>query len=193
MRRATTGRVDNGGARVRRSDGAAESSTERREERAMAAPGATTRILVVANRTASTPSLLREVRESAQAGAEFTLLIPPESAHHHGPDWSQEEAMRLLGDAAGAEIAGLDCGDDALDTIHREVDDGRFDEIIISTVPEHLSRWIHHDLRHRIEHLGLPVRVIPPEADTSISDELDQGLPNHWTRVPIPGGGAPGW
>jgi hypothetical protein len=164
-----------------------------REELVMTAPAATARILVVANRTASTPALLREVRASARAGARFTLLIPPERAHHHGSDWSQEEALRLLGEAAGAEVAGLDCGPDALDTIHRAVDDGRFDEIIISTVPEHLSRWVHHDLRHRVEHLGLPVRVIPPESDTSISEELDQGLPNHWTRVSIPAGGAPAW
>ena len=113
----------------------------------MTASTAAARILVVANRTASTPTLLHQVRESARAGAQFTLLIPPESAHHHGSDWSQEEALRLLGEAAGGEVAVLDCGDDALDTIHRAVDDGRFDEIIVNTVPEHLSRWIHHDLR----------------------------------------------
>jgi hypothetical protein len=159
----------------------------------MTAPAATARILVVANRTASTPTLLREVHQSAQAGAQFTLMIPPESAHHHGSDWSQDEALRLLGEASGGVVAFLDCGPDALDTIHRAVDDGRFDEIIISTVPQHLSRWVHHDLRHRLEHLGLPVRVVPPEADTSISEELDQDLPNHWTRVPIPGGGGPAW
>jgi hypothetical protein len=175
------------------SDGRAESSTEQREELAMTAPAANTRILVVANRTASTPALLREVRESARAGARFTVLIPPERTHHHGSDWSQEEAQRLLGEAAGGEVAFLDGGADALDTIHQAVDDGRFDEIIINTVREHLGRWIHHDLRHRIEHLGLPVRVIPPESDTSISEELDQGLPNHWTRVTIPAGGAPSW
>ena len=159
----------------------------------MTAPAATARILVVANRTASTPTLLHQVHESARAGAQFTLLIPPESAHHHGSDWSQEEALRLLGEAAGGEVAVLECGDDAVDTIHREVDDGRFDEIIVNTVPEHLSRWIHHDLPHRIEHFGLPVRVIPHEDDTSISDELDQGLPNRWTRVRVPAGGAPHW
>ena len=69
----------------------------------------------------------------------------------------------------------------------------RFDDIIVSTAPEHLSRWVHHDLPHRIEHLGLPVRVVPPEPDTHISEELQQKLPNRWSKLPLGDGGAPGW
>ena len=122
----------------------------------MTAPAATARILVVANQTASTPRLLREVSESAKDGAQFTLLIPPECAQHRGSDWTSDDAAGMLAEAAGADVAVLDCGDDALDTIHGAVDAGQFDEIIVCTVPEHLSRWVHHDLPHRIEHLGLP-------------------------------------
>ena len=159
----------------------------------MTAPAATARILVVANQTASTPRLLREVSESAKDGAQFTLLIPPECAQHRGSDWTSEDAAGMLAEAAGADVAVLDCGSDALDTIHGAVDAGQFDEIIVCTVPEHLSRWVHHDLPHRIEHLGLPVRIVPPEPDVHISDELQQKLPNRWSKLPLGDGGAPGW
>jgi hypothetical protein len=36
------------------------------------------RILVIANRTASTPVMFDTIAERAQAGASFTLLIPPD-------------------------------------------------------------------------------------------------------------------
>ena len=64
------------------------------------------RILVIANRTTSTPVLLRTVAERAQAGARFTLLIPPDHGHHD--DWSQEAALKLLEPAAGGDVASLD-------------------------------------------------------------------------------------
>ena len=153
----------------------------------MTAPAATARILVVANQTASTPRLLREVSESAKDGAQFTLLIPPECAQHRGSDWTSEDAAGMLAEAAGADVAVLDCGNDALDTIHDAVDAGQFDEIIVCTVPEHLSRWVHHDLPHRIEQLGVPVVVIPHEEDAPIPVEF----PDNWIgQHPLAGTGG---
>ena len=58
------------------------------------------RILVIANRTASTPIMLDTIAERAHAGASFTLLIPPD--HGHQDDWSQELALELVGRATAA-------------------------------------------------------------------------------------------
>ena len=135
-----------------------------------------TRVLVVANRTASTPALLAAVGAQARAGASFTVLIPAEEAD--APDWTDEEATRLLGQAADQEVTCLDAGSDALDTIHHAVGRDEFDEIIVCTKPEHLARWVHHDLPHRLEHLGLPVSVIPPDED--VPDDIRAGLPTGW-------------
>jgi hypothetical protein len=151
-----------------------------------------TRILIVANRTSSTPMLLEEVKGRAQVGAAFTLLIPPEKGASEGEDWSLDDALALLGRAADQDIDHLDCGPDAFDTIHRAVDERAFDEVILCTPQEHLSRLIHHDLRHRLEHLGLPVLVIPPEADAPLPDHLRAEMPGSWSSPPpSPGSWAP--
>jgi hypothetical protein len=136
-----------------------------------------TRVLVVANRTASTPALLAEVEARARAGASVTVLIPPEKADH--PDWSQEEAARLVGHAADQEVECLDAGSDPLNTIHAAVDQGAFDEIVVCTKQEHLARWVHHDLPHRLEHLGLPVCVIAPDEE-DVPEDIREGLPTGW-------------
>jgi hypothetical protein len=146
------------------------------------------RILVIANRTASTPTLLDEVAERARAGATFTLLIPPEHGHHE--DWSRDDALELVGRSAGGEVASLDAGDDALDTVHRAVSDGEFDELIVCTVPSHLARWVHHDLPHRLQHLGLPVVVIPPEHDAPIPQNVREAMPETARFPGLPGGGG---
>jgi hypothetical protein len=148
------------------------------------------RILVIANRTSSTPTLLDTVAERARTGASFTLLIPPEGGHHD--DWSRQDALELLERSAGGDVASLECGDDALDTVHRAVSDGEFGELIVCTAPEHLARWVHHDLPHRLEHLGLPVLVIPPEPDVPIPDHVNDALPNTATIPPLPGSSGAG-
>jgi hypothetical protein len=146
------------------------------------------RILVIANRTASTPTMLDNVAERARAGASFTLLIPPDHGHHD--DWSREVALELMGRAAGGDVASLDSEDDPLDAVHRAVSDGEFDELIVCTAPAHLARWVHHDLPHRLQHLGLPVLVIPPEPDAPIPDHVRDALPNTAIIPPLPGGGG---
>ena len=104
------------------------SRPSRRIEAGMTAP---TRILIVANRTSSTPMLLEEVSRRKDADVEFTLLIPPEKS---AGDWSLDDARALLSRAAGRDVGHLDCGPDAFDTIHRAVDAGA-----ATSHPEHAA------------------------------------------------------
>jgi hypothetical protein len=142
------------------------------------------RVLIVANRTPSTPALLAEVERRTGSGAHFALLIPPEAATH-GTDWSVDEARRLVEQAAGTTVELIDGGADAALTAHRLVDQSECDEIILSTVHHHLERWRHHDLAHRIQHLGVPVTVIPPDPQRWGPIE---GFPPEWVHTETPGG-----
>src|SRR3954466_11900433 len=145
-------------------------------------------ILVIANRTGSTPTMLDTVAERARAGAASTLLIPPEPGHHG--DWTREVALELMERAAGADVASLDPGDDPLDTVHRAISNGEFDELIVCTAPAHLARWVHHDLPHRLQHLGLPLVVIPPDRDAPIPHHVVGAMPDNTVIAPMPGGGG---
>jgi hypothetical protein len=47
-----------------------------------------------------------------------------------------------------------------MDAIEETLRDGDFHEIILSTLPHGVSRWLHADLPRRVAHLGLPVTVV---------------------------------
>ena len=130
------------------------------------------RVLVVANRTAATPALLDAVRERAARGpATFTLLVPHTAHGLHrlvdpedqGTSEAQsvlELALPLLEDAAGGPVEGLVGDPEPLAAIQDAVNLHGFDEIIISTLPTRVSRWLHLDLPSKASGLGLPVTTV---------------------------------
>jgi hypothetical protein len=123
-----------------------------------------TRVLIVANRTASTPALIEAVRRRAEAGpCEFALLIP-DVTNRKAADWTLETAQRLLRPAARGKVEGLVGGPDPFESVKQAVQDGNFDEIMISTLPRRMSKWLRRDLIRRVEGLGLPVTAIVPKA-----------------------------
>jgi uncharacterized membrane-anchored protein len=133
-------------------------------------------VLVVANKTAATPALLDAVRERARRGpARFHLLVPNPAVHaelttaerdrhHTDGEHVLELALPLLDQAAGAEAEGsVSIRHDPMDAIEETLRDGDFHEIILSTLPHGVSRWLHTDLPSRVAHLGLPVTTIVAE------------------------------
>ena len=133
------------------------------------------RVLVVAHKTAATPTLLDAVRERAARGpAEFTLLVPnpahglhkvvdPEDQESNEADQVLELALPLLEQSAGSHVEGVVGDANPLDAIHDAVNLRGFDEIIISTLPTRVSKWLKLDLPSKCAGLGLSVTTVTAE------------------------------
>ena len=148
-----------------------------------------TRILVVANRTVSTPRLLKEVERRARGGScTFTLLIP-DAPNRKAADWTLEAAIPLLERAARGKVEGLVGGPDPFNAVERAVYEGDFDEILVSTLPKKRSKWLRRDLIRQVEALGLPVTAVVPR-QKSIIDAIEDS--DDTTRALIGGGGGGG-
>jgi hypothetical protein len=65
--------------------------------------------------------------------------------------------------AAGTPVKGLVDGPDPFDSVKRAVEAGSFDEIMVSTLPRRVSKWLRRDLITRVEGLGLPVTPVIPK------------------------------
>jgi hypothetical protein len=133
----------------------------------------TKRILVVANRTASTQRLLDEIsRRAEREPTRFTLLIP-DAPNRKAADWTLETAIPLLRRAARGPVDHLVGGPDPFIAVQDAVREHDFDEIIISTLPRRTSRWLRRDLIHRVESLGLPVTAVIPRRAKGRLDDPD--------------------
>jgi hypothetical protein len=127
------------------------------------------RVLVVANRTAESTELRDALRARAvDRDPEFTLLVP---ATPHGISWAAD--MHAGGDEAeghreafleslrkeGLNVVDAKIGDpDPLAAVQDECNLNEYDELVISTLPTHVSKWLKLDLPHKAEHAtGLPV------------------------------------
>jgi hypothetical protein len=127
-------------------------------------------VLVVAHQTAATPRLLDAVRERAARGpARFHLVVPrnphglhklldPEDASYEDAQAVLDEALPKLSHAGGHDVSGSIGDPEPLMAIHDAVNlAGHYDEIIISTLPLGISRWLRLDLVSKTRGLGLPV------------------------------------
>jgi hypothetical protein len=131
-----------------------------------------TRVLVVANRTAATPALVEAVRaRAAKSPARFTLLVPnpakglhrvidPEDQSQDEAEQTLELAIPLLEQAAGSPVEGMVGDAEPLAAIQDAINIQGFDEIIISTLPTRVSKWLKLDLPSKAAGLGLPVTTV---------------------------------
>jgi len=138
------------------------------------------RVLVVAHKTAATQALLDAVAaRAAESPAVFTLLVPnPAHGLHKVVDAEDQDsdeadavlaaALPLLGHVAGAPVEGIVGDSNPLDAIQDAVNIRGFDEIIISTLPARISKWLHLDLPAKLNGLGLPVTTVTAREEAKV-------------------------
>jgi hypothetical protein len=133
-----------------------------------------TRILVLTDHANPSDALLEAISARAAAGAvQFRVVVPnPARAelhllHPERHDKAREaeqvlhQAHPLLERAAGDRVIGtVSVRSDPMDAIEETVFSEPIDEIMLSVAPQGLSTWLHQDLEHRLQHLGLPVTVV---------------------------------
>jgi hypothetical protein len=131
-----------------------------------------TRVLVVAHKTAATSSLIEAVRKRAASGpCRFTLLVPsaahglhrvvdPEDQGSGEAEDVLKDALPLLSDAAGTDVQGKIGDAEPMAAIQDAINLDGYDEVIISTLPVRVSRWLKLDLPSKVGGLGLPVTVV---------------------------------
>lgn len=135
-------------------------------------------VLVVANRTARSPELLQALKTRTVHGpCEFTLLVPS-TPHglawaadpHSGEDRAAEQREAFVAHLRdeGVAVADAKVGDgDPLAAIQDECNFTTYDELIVSTLPLTISKWLHLDLPTKAEAAtGLHVtHVVASETD----------------------------
>ena len=106
--------------------------------------------------------LAQAIRERATQGhARFHLLVPSPGEHAEDGEHVLALALPLIDEAAGTEAGGsVSIRHDPMDAIEEALLSGEFDEIILSTLPRGVSRWLHIDLPSRVSHLGLPLTTV---------------------------------
>jgi hypothetical protein len=144
------------------------------------------RYMIVANQTLGGDELLEAVRQRLGTGpSEFFVVVPATPARDLAPSVVpmpvmggvpllpgsaeqgrkaaeiklQDELKRLR--SVGATVDGVVADPDPVEAVRAALSGGQFDEIIVLTLPTHVSRWLHQDLPRRLQHkFHIPVTHI---------------------------------
>jgi hypothetical protein len=95
----------------------------------------------------------------------MTLLVP---RPYWDPDTDEaqvvvELAVPLLERAALGHIDAVIGDADPVEAVRQYMETTQVDEVIVSTLPQRVSKWLHRDVPSRVQALGVPVTVVTAE------------------------------
>lgn len=134
----------------------------------------TTKLLVVANRTADSPELRETLLARAEEGPILVTLVAPATPEPGGTGAQATEerlhrAVERLREL-GIAVEGVLGDPDPVAAVHDIWDPRHFDEVIVVTLPGKTSRWLAVDLPRRVEKItDAPVKHIVGTAQQPVS------------------------
>lgn len=133
--------------------------------------------LVVGNQTLDSPELLEAIRErTAREAATFHVVVPA-TPIQRGLIWDEDEARAVATvrlDAAldrfrslGAIVTGEIGHRDPIEATEDALRSRQVDEVILSTLPPGISRWLGQDVPSRLKgSILVPVSVVTTQRES---------------------------
>jgi hypothetical protein len=133
--------------------------------------------LVIGNQTLGSPELASTIRERQTAGQATFHLVVPATPVGHGLTWDEAEARTVAGQrlsealarlrASGAACTGEIGSRDPVEAAEDALRGRSVDEIILSTLPPGISRWLGQDVPSRLKgSVRVPVTVVTGTRDS---------------------------
>ncbi len=127
--------------------------------------------LVVGNQTLDSPELAKAVAERVAMGPATIHVVVPATPLHRGLTWDEDEARAVAQDRltaavarlreTGAKVSGEIGHRDPVEATEDALRGRQVDEIILSTLPPGISRWLGQDVPTRLkESVLVPVTVV---------------------------------
>lgn len=135
--------------------------------------------LVVGNETLDSPELEAAITERVAAGPSVFHVVVPATPVGGGLTWDEDEARavaneRLTGALSrllemGAEVSGEIGSRDPIEATEDALRGRQVDEVILSTLPPGISRWLGQDVPTRLRGSILEPVVVVTTKRTSVS------------------------
>lgn len=134
----------------------------------------TATVLIVGNETLTSPELQAAVSARPRSGSTIFYIVVPATPIEHGLTWDEAETNRVAATrlvamldrihALGAKAAGEVGSKDPVAAVRDALREHAVDEIILSTLPSGISRWLGQDVPTRLaKAVAVPVTVVTAE------------------------------
>ena len=132
--------------------------------------------LIVANQTLASPTLAAAIEERLGRGPASFHVVVPATPIGNGLTWDEDRTrsaaeerlaaiVQHLCDVGAADATGEIGVSDPIDAAHDALMTHPADEVILSTLPPGISRWLGQDVPSRMKGaLGVPVAVVTAKA-----------------------------
>jgi len=128
-------------------------------------------VLIVANQTLPSQALAEAIAERVRAGITSFYVVVPATPAGKGMTWDEEGSRREARERLDQFVAQLaeqhveadgEVGDrDPVSAVRDALRNREVDEVVLSTFPPGISRWLGQDVPSKLRHnVGVPVLVV---------------------------------